>query len=138
MLKLSKIDRAALRVLSTAALPALREALAPFGLTVEPGRSQYSNGATGKLQFDLTVEGVDTARENFERCAQWFELKPEDYGRAFLCNGTAYTISGIDMGRPKFPISGKRASDGKGFKFPADVVCRGLAAADAHRKAMEG
>ena len=43
-------------------------------------------------------------------------------GRTFTFRGTEYRVTGIVKGRPRYPVSAERVSDGKRFKFPADVL----------------
>lgn len=126
-MKIDKIDRMALRLVIDTALPALQAALAPFGVTVKPARSKYSNGSTGTLQFELVAAGADPERENFEKFAMFVGLKPEDYGRLFTVNGERYKLIGIEPNRPKYPFVGERCISGGRFKFTQDAVTRAFA-----------
>lgn len=126
-MKIDKIDRMALRLVIDTALPALQAALAPFGVTVTPARSKFSNGSTGTLQFELVASGANPERESFEKYAMFFGLKPEDYGRLFTVNGERYKLVAIEPGRPKYPFVGERCISGGRFKFTTDAINRAFA-----------
>ena len=68
-------------------------------------------------------------KATWTRCAPVYGIPADAFGSVFRANGTEYRIAGIVTRRPKFPILGTRVSDGKRFKFTADVVIRGLMAA---------
>lgn len=127
-MKIERIGRAEVRILSEAALRAVQTALEPYGVKVEIGRCQYSNGSTGKLAFELVGSGANPDKENFERCAGLIGLQASDYGRTVVLNGTPYRLVGIELGRPKFPLVGERAHDGKRFKLTDTSVRRALQA----------
>ena len=122
MEKIKVIDRAALHAINLVALPALEIALRPFGVTVKPARSKYTNGSTGTLQVELIADGADPERENFERFAALYGVKPSDFGRLFTLNGVRYKLTGIEAGRPKFPFVGERTMTGGRFKFTRQSV----------------
>ena len=69
---------------------------------------------------------VTADSESFKALADMYGFKSEDLGREFMSNGTRFRITGLRRRRRKFPICGVRVSDGKGFKFPAEQVKRGL------------
>lgn len=129
MNKATTIDRATLAAVRETTLAAINAALAPFGIVATPGRSTYTNGATGALKSEIQLIDAEPERDNFARCADLVGLKPEDYGREFEYIGERYRLSGINLNRPKFPISAARCTDGKGFKFPERLVARLLAGA---------
>ena len=126
--KIEKIGRAELRILSKVALRVVAHALAPYGVTVTHGRSQYSNGSTGTLRFELVVAGANPDRDSFECYAGLFGLHPSDYGRIVTLHDGAFRLVGIEPGRPKFPIVGERTRDNKRFKLTDDGVRRALEA----------
>jgi hypothetical protein len=127
-MKIDRIDRDALRLIAATAMPALQAALAPFGITVKPARSKYSNGSTGTFQVELVAAGANPEREEFERWASLMGFEPSDFGREFTVNRVRYALCGIAPGRSKYPIIGERTLTGVRYKFTADAVKRAFAA----------
>lgn len=66
-------------------------------------------------------EVKDKSAEDFKRAAFAYGMKPEDLGKSFMSGGVRYTITGLKRGSRRYPILAQR-SDGKSYKFPADVV----------------
>jgi len=126
-MKIERIDRASVRVLSDTAERALAAAFEPFGVTVKGSRAKYTNGSTGTITVDLIAAGANPGKESFERAAALLGFKPEDYGREFIAAGVRYRLTGIDLGKPKYPIQVERVRDGKGFKFTEKGALDGLA-----------
>jgi len=59
----------------------------------------------------------DPAAEAFAQAAPLFGLKPEDYGRVFTAQGTAYRLVGINLASCQHAIEAVRLSDGQRFAF---------------------
>ena len=121
MKRITEFDRPACQAVLDASLAALREAVAPFGVTVESQRGQF-DGPTYTAKFKFTAAGADPDRAEFARWAGLFGVTPEDFGRLFQWGGAEYRLDGLQPGRAKFPFSASRVSDGKRFKFPREVI----------------
>lgn len=61
-------------------------------------------------------------------------MQPSDYRRTFRQNGEIFRVIGINPSRPKYPISAERVSNGRGYKFTADIVTLRLQAEEKNRK----
>jgi hypothetical protein len=70
----------------------------------------------------VSKSGVDLEKKEFERNAHLFGLKSEHYGCEIVSNGLRFVLVGLNPGRPKFPVSAKRLSDGKKFKLTAAAL----------------
>ncbi len=85
-----------------------------YGLTITAGNGSYDDtSVTFKVQ--LVLDGVDKGKEEFDRVAFLFDLKPEDYGREITSRGRKYKLVGLKPNRPKYPVIGER--DGKRYKL---------------------
>lgn len=124
-----KIDRATLRLISEDALKALQEVADKYGITLSQGRSTYSNGDTGTLKFEMVLRTQDAdgnvlSRQalDFQKHASLYGLDPSDLGREFDSNGKKYRITGLAGGRSTYPILAENLSNGKTYKFAADII----------------
>ena len=48
-------------------------------------------------------------------------LPPASLGMSFASGGRTYTIRGLNLKAPRFPVLADR-DDGRGFRFPAETV----------------
>ena len=109
---------------------ALAAVAARHGLKVVRKNCSYSAlemPVAFKLQATETDEdgNVITAEaQEFMRCAVAFGLKPEDLGRAFTTSNGTYVVAGLKSRNRKYPVLATSKSNGKTYKFPADVVKR--------------
>ena len=92
---------------------------------IEVGNATFTDSeVTFKVNF-ATIgkngEVKDKSAEDFKRAAFAYGLKPEDLGKSFVTAGVQYTITGLKRSSRRYPILAKR-SDGKQYKFPADMV----------------
>ena len=65
---------------------------------------------------------IQPERLLFEVLAPEYGLQPEDFGREFSSHGERFRITGLNLRRPRFPVSAVRIPDGKGYKFTAEDV----------------
>jgi hypothetical protein len=125
------LNRAKMKEIREQVDAALHEVGLNLGVSLSLG-----NGSFGDTEghFKLKVVNVGAGGgvvENPERkswsvfCKQ-YGLRVDDLDKVFVVNGTNYKIEGVKPSRSKFPISAKRVSDGRGFKFPAESVLIGL------------
>lgn len=129
-MQITKFDKFQTRVLQGMAVDALNAALAKNGVRVEEAGGQI-NGESATLKFKFTAtspEAVAQQDAKVERELQLLGLENAKLGAVFESRGTSYRISGVELGRPKFPIQADRVHDGRRFKFPVDTVRRALAA----------
>jgi hypothetical protein len=112
----------------------MQEALDAFvgsdnGVVVKVGHASFSDSSvTFKVDVSEIVNGQVVTKEAsaFKAMACLYGLKPEDLGRTFAFRGEKYTVSGLNPKAAKYPICGKRVSDGKGFKFGERMVAVAL------------
>lgn len=62
----------------------------------------------------------------FRMVAPRFGLEPDDFGREFAFRSNTYRIDGLNPAAPRYPVHASRQPDGKGFRFPVDIVQRAL------------
>lgn len=118
----TRIDSAALRLLSDTALVAIQAALAPHGVTVAHGRSTYTNGPLATLKFEIAAkaaDGEETTREaeDFKALAYRYNMKASDLGRTFATGGKRYKLIGLRAKATAAPFIGEDLSTGKRYKF---------------------
>jgi hypothetical protein len=129
MTALTKIDREAARQLSMATEAALQEVAEEYGLTVAlKGGTFDPAGGTyrPKVEFSMADSGERKFANECELVGytvngQWHSLKAEDYGAEFTSHGRTFTLTGVNLRAPKFPIQAK-GDDGKSYKFPEAIL----------------
>lgn len=99
-----------------------------FGFEFKPKNCTY-NEELIHYHADLFApdpSGLGRAQILFERWCEDYGLQADDFGKQFTSQGEKFTITGLNPTRPKYPINAKRASDGRGFKFPEEIIKREL------------
>jgi hypothetical protein len=128
-----KIDRKFLKALKADAEHALASVATKYGVHISyKGGSFALDGGNATVKFEIVAPDAVTGKvvsmdaQGFAKNAVKYGLHPDDLGKEFTSRGHTYMITGLKTSRPKFPISASRVTDGKGFKFPADLVLRAL------------
>ena len=127
--KVTKIDRPTLRLLAEEIAAAAQSVAQKHGLNIRYDGGQYA-GLFGTVRLKVSTISDNGVVESEER-REWglyctsFGFKPEHLDKPFTVRGYDYKISGLKAASGKYPILGLR-SDGKTFKFPAEVVKRAL------------
>ena len=126
-MKITTIDRNALRTLRTAIDAALESVGKQYGVKLTASGKAHYGGATGDIQVEIATIGQDGTVimkevRDFNECHELFGLKPEHLNAEFTVRGEKYRIGGLLMNAKRFPILGIRAKDGKQFKFPETAV----------------
>jgi hypothetical protein len=117
------IDRKTCREISAKVQAALEEAFADTGITVKTGNGTFSPSKfTLKVDFTTMVGGKSNEELEFGRYASRYGLSADDFGKQFSRGGDTYTICGVKPRSSKYPILAKCLSNGKVYKFSADVV----------------
>ncbi|MAG24150.1 hypothetical protein CMI47_01095 [Candidatus Pacearchaeota archaeon] len=119
------IDRTLVNLLALEAEEALQAVAANHGLTLTKAGGRFSDTTfTPKFTFTLTTESGEPA--DFASHAKLIGLPPDCWGQTFTgARGTQYTITGIKLSRPKYPVSGTGPKGGS-YKFTTDNVLKGL------------
>lgn len=100
-----------------------------MGVALKLGNGSFlSNEGHFKLLVHPIANGVVESPEKtgWNRWAVAHGFKAEDLGAKFRSGGHEFTIEGVKPSRHRYPIIGKRVSDGKGFKFTIGQVLQGL------------
>ena len=86
----------------------------------------YPTSSKFTIELNLSSDDMlNKARREWNVYAVVYGFANADFGRKFITNTGTYTISGIHINRPKYPITAMR-SDGKLYKFDVNVVKRAL------------
>jgi len=113
------MDRATADRIVEAVSEALKQVEKDFGVKlVERPRCTFSD-ADARLRFtfaDDTAASRTKQAEKDERGASVLGLTKK-IGDKFATRGRVFTITGVVLRRPKFPVSASR-DDGRKFKFP--------------------
>ena len=126
MSKIDRIDRSACRVITDKAEAALKVLADELGMTLSRETSRYgTDTVTVKMTFKVVgsngVSKVDTS------AATALGLPSDVIGRRFVAGRTTYTVTGINLRRPKYPVSGTGPKGGR-YKFTTAQVQGGLVA----------
>lgn len=119
-----KIDRNTVKLLRDKLQKRLEEL--EVGLSIHVGNATFTEyNVTFKVECAVigkNGEVLNKEAESFKTNALFYGLKPDDLGKIFYFGGKNYTIVGL---KPKnyqtCTIIGER-SDGKRFKFDANIV----------------
>lgn len=142
MATITKIDRAACRVIDNEALKALEVVAKKLGLTLNVKGARFDpTGGTVEVKFEFKTEGSDEG--NFSRYLIFADdnfgdntwLTAADYNAEILVKGVPYRLTGINPNKPKFRFNITRISDGKTFGYTTAGVKFALAQAKAKVKA---
>lgn len=122
----TQFNRQGHRQLSAEITQELQALAQRHGLDVSAGGGQYGDT---ELIIKVTVRSgdqqkvEDQARRKIDADGRWVGgLKGSDFGTIFVSNGERFRFTGVNPGRPKFPISGERVRDGRSFKFPQHIA----------------
>ena len=119
--------------------PMIDKALAQLGedlgVQFHAGNASFDiSGASGHFKLEVLPlqaggEVVTPEASAFESMAKLYGFDAGDLGRTFRTGGVDYRITGLKPRARRYPVTADRVSDGRGFKFPADVVLNALKAA---------
>ena len=124
-MNITKIDRTACRLLSGEIEAALQTIAQKYGLSIRSAGGRFSESEyTCKVECQVkTTSGIPAS---FAIEAKMLGLPEDCHGKVFRSRDRSFQITGIEIRRPKMPVSAKDVSTGKGFKFPVEDVLRGL------------
>lgn len=116
MMEIKKIGKPECKIIRKELELALGAALEDLGLKADFGNMTFSgNKVTTKLT--VSVADYNAQKEEFDNACYKYGLTPENYRDSFESNGERYELVGIKPRSHKYPFVGKRASDGKKYKF---------------------
>jgi len=140
-MKITKIDRDALKTLRSAINAALESVGKQYGVKLSAANASYDGtGMTAQFKLEVATisqDGTVITKEaaDFQKYHELYNLKPEHFGATFVQGRETYKINGLLMNAKRFPISAIRVRDGKAFKFPETSVA---ALTGAKKKASIG
>lgn len=119
-------DRLTVRTVMDEIEVAVRQIAARHGLEFSHQRARFSmSEMTTKLTLKTVGAAetlVDFQRMQFPALASQLGLPEDALGKHFNHRGYDFTITGLQLERPKYPVSCTRMMDGKPFKFPVLIV----------------
>ena len=121
MARVRTIERKQARVIVDLALEAVRKILKKDGLTVEQAGGASYDEATVTFKIRATVTSRTTSIN--KGSASMLGFSKDIIGESFTIKRTRHTIVGINLNRPKYPIS-TETQNGARYKFPAERVKR--------------
>jgi hypothetical protein len=125
MAKIKSFDKTTLKGMQATFLEELKKAGKKFGVDVKWGSCKFTPSMF-TCKMIVTVEGSEpTEVQDFKRYAPYWGLKPDDFGKKFLNNGTEFTIVGWLAKSYKFPVVGSNAR-GTEYKFSIEQVKDGM------------
>ena len=120
------INRTTVKMLRSEIQDALVSLGEKHGLEFNVGGASFSSNNV-RFKVDANVIGDDgeafsQEAEDFGSLASMYGFEPEDLGKEFSYGGETYKITGLKPRRRKYPVSAEGIRNGKGYKFPADMV----------------
>ena len=126
MAKIKTIMESTMRMLREEIDKALIPVCEKFDISLKAGNASF---AEHEGHFKLMVKTkdkdgnvLDTQSEDFKKYAKCFGLDPNLLGKRFSIGGTIYKVVGLKPNARKYPIVGKRVTDGEIFVFPPNSL----------------
>lgn len=102
-----------------AMMAALKKVGDEHGVTFEITKEKSRVDATSFL-IKATSKDDSAVRSAFERHCEGYGFKKEDFKRRFVFRGSVYTLTGFDVGKPKYAVVAYH-EDGRRFGFPYGI-----------------
>jgi hypothetical protein len=123
--KINSLDRTAVRRINDDIQSALDTVAKRYGVQIKVGNSRFSNtNCTTKIDISTVNEGgtvMTKEATDFNRFAASFGITKK-LGDTFDFRYDTYEIAGLKPRSSKYPVLAKNLSNGKTFKFPANVI----------------
>lgn len=97
------------------------KALEEIGVKAEVGSGSFTDTEV-TVKVRLFLEGVDPAKQDFEKVCWRFGLTPGYYGAEFQFNGNDYVLVALKPTRPKYPVVARQKATGRLFKLPRTAL----------------
>ena len=128
-MKITSLDRAAVKSLRDEMSAALKAVAARHGIEITVGNASFSH-TNAKFSVALAVKDkrgkvLSAEAEAFKRHAERFGLVPEDLNKSFKYADRKYTITGCLPRSRRYPILARR-DDGTTVKFNAKMVSNAI------------
>lgn len=142
--KMTTIGKAEARTLGEATRAALEAVAEEYGLTLKVAGGSYDpHAGTFSPKVTFSAEGAEQAKFAAQCFAVgvWIEaeqgvvhLVPSDYRAEFQWAGKRFTLTGVNLRAPKYPLVAE-GEDGKAYKLPEDAVRAIVAVRDSGEEA---
>lgn len=123
--KINSLDRTAVRRINDDIQSALDAVAKRYGVQIKVGNSRFSDSnCTTKIDISTVNEGgtvMTKEATDFNRFATSFGITKK-LGDTFEFRYDTYEIVGLKPRSSKYPVLAKNVSNGKTFKFPANVI----------------
>ena len=107
----------------------LKELAEEHGVTINAGSCSFSET---EMKFRLEVKTTDKEvlamkeKTTWDNNCKWSGFEQTDFGATFEVRGEKYQIVGLDIGRSKFDLKGKKLSNGKVYLFQSSQIAKKL------------
>jgi hypothetical protein len=127
MTTFTKLDRNAVKLIQSEVTLALTAIAEKYGLSYQVKSGSFSDTSFKASGEFSTPASPDADRQEFVVAAEYIRkngspiFTEADFGATFIQGARRYTVTGLKPNRPAYPVTATR-EDGKGFKFPAQMV----------------
>jgi len=132
VMSIQRFDKKNVQEVLDACKEALELVAEEYGVVLQRKHCTYQYNEV-PIAFKLIIperadDGSAVAPEEteFRKYASRFGLDPNFYGEMFKTYSGVYRVSGIKPKSRKYPVLGERVTDGRVFKFQAQVVLDGI------------
>ena len=135
------MDKATAKNIAEAAKKALDAVAKEFGLDVnykggnyDPSlgtfapKFEFSASDSAKREFELSIRAVTVEGKKLNEFMHELDnpFTADDWNATFFSGGVTFTLCGVNLRAPKYPLLAKSAKDGKTYKFNAKAVAKAL------------
>ncbi len=118
---MKEITRASCKVIRNKLNAELVKVGEKLGLVISAGNASYTDTSV-TFKVECVIEGVDKAKENFERECFLFNLPADAYNKTFHFNRQDWKLVGLKTRSPKFPIIASKVGQSGKYKLPERAV----------------
>lgn len=119
------MDKATVEAMQDDMVKVVEDVAQKYGLRITKNAARFSDLEVSlTFGFRTTDAAAILTREkvDWEKCAKMIGLEPDDFGQEFECQGQKYCITGVNLGRTKYPVKACLKGTTKMYKFSADMV----------------
>lgn len=119
------MDKATVKTMQDDMAKAVEDVAQKYGLRITKSAARFSDHEVSlTFGFRTTDTAAILTREkaDWEKYAKMFGLEPDDFGQEFEWWAQKYCITGVNLGRTKYPIKACLKGTTKMYKFSADMV----------------
>lgn len=124
-MKIENIDTNVCRMLSQEIEKAVKPVAEKYGLEIKVASGSY-HSLEFRPKVVVSVISETGIPVGFPSTARLIGLPEDCYGKTFRQGSRQFKITGIELRRPKMPVSAQDVLTGKGFKFSVNSILRGL------------